>query len=362
MSELNQQLKAAPAEAAPKKLKRGVSNQTQAVNQLKFHEKDAAQNGLFIGHLEEVRVDWSTNADSKSFTGMSVPRLTYHFASNHANVNERRHVYNTLFPVESNVNTIPNGVEAWKVDNILNWIKHTLDVLYLKSRQLTPEEEDALTLPFCDYDENNEYVAVDPQDVINGYASLFNNVVAIMTGKFNLTVGATPQPCYKDASGKPISLWMKLLRHRRRKNDWINVGQNGDLGFDQFIGSGVIELPPSRGGRTTPPRASGSGGPAPRRRARRPPQGTPASATPATTRPPGRRRQARSPACATRRASPAPRPPPGSRPTASSRRPSPRRSPSRSRSPPGAGSAPRAPRTARCTGRPRATTARTRPR
>lgn len=242
MSELNQQLKAAPAEAAPKKLKRGVSNQTQAVNQLKFHEKDAAQNGLFIGHLEEVRVDWSTNADSKSFTGMSVPRLTYHFASNHANVNERRHVYNTLFPVESNVNTIPNGVEAWKVDNILNWIKHTLDVLYLKSRQLTPEEEDALTLPFCDYDENNEYVAVDPQDVINGYASLFNNVVAIMTGKFNLTVGATPQPCYKDASGKPISLWMKLLRHRRRKNDWINVGQNGDLGFDQFIGSGVIEL------------------------------------------------------------------------------------------------------------------------
>ena len=45
---------AAPAEAAPKKLKRGVSNQTQAVNQLKFHEKDAAQNGLFVGHLDTV--------------------------------------------------------------------------------------------------------------------------------------------------------------------------------------------------------------------------------------------------------------------------------------------------------------------
>ena len=242
MSELNQQAKAASAEDAPKKLRRGVSNQTQAVNQLKFHEKDAAQNGLFIGHLEEVRVDWSTNADGKSFTGMSVPRLTYHFASNHPNVSERRHVYNTLFPVESNVNTIPNGIEAWKVDNILNWIKHTLDVLYLKGRQLTPQEEDALTLPFCDYDENNEYVAVDPEEVIKGYATLFNNVVAIMTGKFNLAEGDVPQPCYKDANGKPISLWMKLLRHKRRKSDWVNVGQNGELGFDQFIGSGVLEL------------------------------------------------------------------------------------------------------------------------
>lgn len=242
MSELNQQSKAAPAETAPKKLRRGVSNQTQAVNQLKFHEKDAAQNGLFIGHLEEVRVDWSTNADSKSFTGMSVPRLTYHFASNHANVNERRHVYNTLFPIESNVNTIPNGTESWKVDNVLHWIKHTLDILYLKGRQLTPQEEDALALPFCDYDDNGEYVAVDPQEVIDGYAALFNNVVAIMTGKFNLAEGATPQPCYKDANGKYISLWMKLLRHKRRKNDWVNVGQNGELGFDQFIGSGVIEI------------------------------------------------------------------------------------------------------------------------
>lgn len=227
---------------APKKIRRGVNNQTQAVNQLRFHEKDAAQNGLFVGHLEEIKVEWSTNADSKSFTGMSVPRLTYHFASNHANVNERRHVYNTLFPVESNVNTIPNGSEAWKVDNILNWIKHSLDVFYLKGRQLTPEEEDALALSFCDFDDNGEYVAVDQQEVVDAYAALFNNVVSIMTGNFNLADGATSQPCYKDANGKSINVWMKLLRHKRRKNDWVNVGQNGELGFDQFIGSGAIEI------------------------------------------------------------------------------------------------------------------------
>ena len=92
----------AAAEAPAPKLKRGVSNQTQAVSQLRFHEKDAASNGLFIGHLENVSVEWSTNADAKTFTGQRVPRLVFHFASNHANVNERRHVYQNLFPVESN--------------------------------------------------------------------------------------------------------------------------------------------------------------------------------------------------------------------------------------------------------------------
>lgn len=242
MAENKEKTAGAPAEAPAKKVRRGVNNQTQAVSQLRFHEKDAAQNGLFIGHLAEVRVDWSVNAESKAFTGMKVPRLTYHFASNHTNVNEQRHVYQTLFPVESNVNTIPGGSEEWKVNNVLNWIKHVLDVFYLKGRQLTDIEEDALALPFVDFDENGEYVALDTEEVLNGYATLFNNVVAIMTGHFNTEGDDTPKPCYKDANGKPISIWMKLLRHRRRKDSWINVGQNGELGFDQFIGAGVIEI------------------------------------------------------------------------------------------------------------------------
>ena len=228
--------------APVKKLRRGVTNQTQAVSQLKFHEKDAAQNGLFVGHLEEVRVDWSTNGDTKQFTGMSIPRLTYHFESNHANINERRHVYQSFFPVESNVQTIPGGTEDWKVNNVLKWIKHVLDVFYLKGRQLTEEEEDMLSLPFTDFDENGEYIAIDPEEVVKGYATLFNNVVTIMTGHYNLADGETPKACYKDANGKPINIWMKLLRHRRSKNNWVNVGQNGELGFDQFIGAGVIEI------------------------------------------------------------------------------------------------------------------------
>ena len=236
MSEEKDVKTGAAAEAPVKKMRRGVSNQTQAVSQLRFHEKDAAPNGLFVGHLDEVRVDWSVNADGKSFTGMKVPRLTFHFASNHANKEERRHVYHSLFPVESNVDTMEGGKDAWRVNNVFNWIKHMLDVFYLKGRNLTEEEEYALGLDFVDYDENTgEYIPVDPEDVLKAYANLFNNACAMLNGQFNLKDGEVAKPTYKDANGNFIKLWIKLLRHRKRKTDWINVGNNGELAFDGFI-------------------------------------------------------------------------------------------------------------------------------
>lgn len=228
-------------EAAPKKKsRRGVNNQTQAVAQLKFHEKDAAPNGLFVGHLEEVKVEVSENSESKTFVGIAVPRLTFHFASNHTNPNEKRHVYQTLFPVESNVNTIPGGSEEWKVNNVFNWIKHILDVFVFKDRQMTPEEEDALSLPFEDFDENGDYVAIDQEEVVNGYRFIFDNAAAMINGQF----GDTPKkhPAYKTEDGKFIPCWIKLLRHRKRKGEWFNINSNGDLGFDGFIGTGVVEL------------------------------------------------------------------------------------------------------------------------
>ena len=117
-----------------------------------------------------------------------------------------------------------------------------LDVYYLNGRRMTEQEEDALALSFCDYDDNGEYVSVEPQEVLNGYAALFANVVTILEGKFNLPEGETPKPCYKDASGKPIVVWMKLLRHKKRKGDWINITPNGELGFDNFVGSGILEI------------------------------------------------------------------------------------------------------------------------
>lgn len=231
------------AQTTAKRNRRGVSNQTKAVAQLRFHEKDASpQNMLFVGHLEEVRVDWSVNSEGKQFTGEKVPRVTLHFASEHKNASEQRHVYYTINPVESNVNTIPDGVEDWKVNNVFNWIKHILDVYYLKGREMTEAEEDALTLPFEDYDEQGNYVSVEVEDVIKGYAFIFNNFAAMMNGTFNLADGEIAKPVYKTGDGKFIPAWLKLLRHKRVKGEWKNVAQNGELGFDSFIGNGVVEL------------------------------------------------------------------------------------------------------------------------
>lgn len=237
----------------PKKVRRGVSNATQAVTQMKFSENDAAPNHFFVGHLEEARVDYSVASESTSFVGLNMPRLTLHFASNHSDKNITRHVYHTLFPIESNVETIPGGSNSWRVNNIFAWIKHILDVYYLRGRQFTEKEEDALALDFEDFDENGQYVHVDPQTVLNAYATLFNNAVAMLEGKFDeLKEGETPKCYYKDANGNPIAVWMKLLRHTRdAKKVWRNVTPNGDLGFTTFLGTGAIEImktntPPQR--------------------------------------------------------------------------------------------------------------------
>ena len=230
------------AQPTAKKNRRGVSNQTKAVAQLRFHEKDAAQNSLFVGHLDSVSVDWSTNAEGKQFTGMSVPRVTLHFASNHNVASEQRHVYYSINPVESTVLTIPSGSEEWKVNNVFNWFKHMLDIFYLKGRELTEDEETALTLPFEDYDEEGNYVSVDPETVIAGYRYIFENFAAMMNGSYNLADGAIAKPCYKSADGKILPCWIKLLRHKKVKGNWKDVAQNGELGFDSFIGNGVVEL------------------------------------------------------------------------------------------------------------------------
>lgn len=232
----------ATAEAPAKKKRRGINNQTQATTRLRFHEKDASRNGLFIGQLESISVEWSVNADGKQFTGMKMPRLQMVFTSRHADAAQKRYLTHNIMPVESNVNTIPNGSEDWKVNNALKWIKHILEVYYLKGRQMTELEEDALSFTFEDYDDEGNYIPVDPQEVLDSWATIFNNVVAMMDGRFNLPDGETPKPCYKDVNGKPLAIWMKLLRAKKRKGEWIHVGQNGELDFDSFIGEGLIEL------------------------------------------------------------------------------------------------------------------------
>lgn len=237
------------AEAAnnqPKRARRGVTNETRSTNQLKFHERDASQYGLFVGHLEEVLIDWRTLKDDvkglPSFAGLAIPRLIFHFTSNHSVESDKRHVYQTFLPIESNVDTIIGGQNEWQVNNLFGWIKHILTIYYLKNRKFTDEEEDALSLPFFDTDEEGQYLAVDPEEVIKGYQVVFENVVAMMNGSYNIAEGETAKPCYREATGKAYTAWLKLLRFQKRKGDWKPVGQNGELAFPAFLGEGCIEL------------------------------------------------------------------------------------------------------------------------
>ena len=57
------------------------------------------------------------------------------------------------------------------------------------------------------------------------------------------TFEATGKPCYKDANGKNVNAFIKLLRYYRTRNkDWKAVGNNGDLAFPSFVGEGCIEI------------------------------------------------------------------------------------------------------------------------
>ena len=74
------EVNAAVANAAePKKVvRRGISNETRGTTRLKFDTRDAKQNGLFLGHLEDVKVTTFVPGEDKtgmpSFNGMEVPR------------------------------------------------------------------------------------------------------------------------------------------------------------------------------------------------------------------------------------------------------------------------------------------------
>ena len=173
----------------PKKRRgRGINNDLRDVTRKKFDERTDCNkaNGLFIGHLEDVKVDWATLKD----------------------------------------------------DVIFRFMKHIYNVFVLKGRDLTEEEIDALTLPFEDFDENMQYVPVEAEEVIAGYKTVFENYVKLLNNN--------GKPVYNDAKGKPITIWMKLLRFVKNDGKWRAVvgskSSFGDLGFPTFINDGVIEL------------------------------------------------------------------------------------------------------------------------
>ena len=222
-----------------KKVSRRGLGSARGTARLKFGNDQAKPNGLFLGHLEEVKYSTITIGEDKtgmpSFNGFEIPKLTLTFASNEEDPNKRHYVSKIFTAVESNVNTIPGGKEEWKVNSIFDWLKHVLNVYYLKGRELTDEEAAALSLTFEDFDEQGEYVSVDTEIVINAWKVLFENFENIMNR------GKDGKPVYHDKNNKFIPVWLKLLRYVKSRKSWTPIN-NGDLSLPQFVGEGCIEI------------------------------------------------------------------------------------------------------------------------
>lgn len=227
-----------PIEEVKKVSRRGLGS-ARGTARLKFGNDQAKPNGLFLGHLEEVKYSTITIGEDKtgmpSFNGFEIPKLTLTFASNEEDPNKRHYVSKTFTAVESNVNTIPGGKEEWKVNSVFDWLKHVLNVYYLKGRKLTDEEVTALSLTFEDFDEQGEYVSVDTEIVINAWKVLFENFENIMNR------GKDGKPVYHDKNNKFIPVWLKLLRYVKSRKSWTPIN-NGDLSLPQFVGEGCIEI------------------------------------------------------------------------------------------------------------------------
>lgn len=227
-----------PIEEVKKVSRRGLGS-ARGTACLKFGNDQAKPNGLFLGHLEEVKCSTITIGEDKtgmpSFNGFEIPKLTLTFASNEEDPNKRHYVSKTFTAVESNVNTIPGGKEEWKVNSVFDWLKHVLNVYYLKGRELTDEEATALSLTFEDFDEQGEYVSVDTEIIINAWKVLFENFENIMNR------GKDGKPVYHDKNNKFIPVWLKLLRYVKSRKSWTPIN-NGDLSLPQFVGEGCIEI------------------------------------------------------------------------------------------------------------------------
>lgn len=238
MTQSNQNEIANEATKEVKKVRRGIAS-ARGTTRLKFSHEQAKLNGLFIAHLDSVATSMIQIGEDKtgmpSFNGLEIPKLVLTFTSNETEVAKRHYVTLQFTAVESNANTIPGGKEDWKVNTVFDWLKHILNVYVLKGRELTDEEADSLSLPFEDFDEQGEYVPVEPETVIAGWKTIFENFENIINR------GRDGQPYYKTKDGKDIPVWIKLLRYNKTKKGW-NPVNNGDLSFPSFVGEGCIEV------------------------------------------------------------------------------------------------------------------------
>lgn len=230
------------ATTAPKKRRRGISNETRTTSRKKFSHKDAINNlWLFVGHLH-ARVAWVTMKEDNNmrpaFAGKAIPQLVIEATSLHTNPADVRVASKTFWPYESNVDYIPGGSKEKFINMDFAWIKHFLDVVVFKGREMTDEESEMLELGYVDYDDNGQYEPVEVEDVIKAWGVLFDNVVKLVE------TGENGKSALLDKVGNQRQFWFRLDRYYKNKGDWAFSGQGseeGDLVFPNIVGQGIFE-------------------------------------------------------------------------------------------------------------------------
>lgn len=230
------------ATTAPKKRRRGISNETRTTSRKKFSHKDAVNNlWLFVGHLH-ARVAWVTMKEDNNmrpaFAGKAIPQLVIEATSLHTNPADVRVASKTFWPYESNVDYIPGGSKEKFINMDFAWIKHFLDVVVFKGREMTDEESEMLELGYVDYDDNGQYEPVEVEDVIKAWGVLFDNVVKLVE------TGENGKSALLDKVGNQRQFWFRLNRYYKNKGDWAFSGQGseeGDLVFPNIVGQGIFE-------------------------------------------------------------------------------------------------------------------------
>lgn len=227
-------------EQTSKRRRRGINKDTRSSNRIKYDVRDMVQgSGLFQGICHELKLDYVTIGEDKdgmpSFTGMKIPRITITFKSPEPKEeNLKRFVSKTFMPVESNVETMIDGKNEWKVTGLFSFMKHIITVMVTKGAEVTEEMEDLLTLPFEDSDEDGNFIDVGVETVIAGYEYVFKNFVNIINNDGS--------PYYKTKDGKDIIYWLKLIKSYKAKGVWRNNDSTGELGFPNYVGEGIIEV------------------------------------------------------------------------------------------------------------------------
>ena len=166
-------------------------------------------------------------------------KLVIEATSLHTNPADVRVASKTFWAYESNVDYIPGGAKEKFINMDFAWIKHFLDVVVFKGREMTDEESEMLELGYVDYDDNGQYEPVEVEDVIKAWGVLFDNVVKLVE-----TGGENGKSALLDKVGNQRQFWFRLNRYYKNKGDWAFSGQGseeGDLVFPNIVGQGIFE-------------------------------------------------------------------------------------------------------------------------